>query len=151
MVWEDEFEQRPARSTIKVALRVIGVVLAIAAVIFVIRVVVYPVGQAQQVVERTLDADNAIYNYEYFKQAWQDVQATDKKIVTAQQTLDQFVKDAGPRSEWDFRDKEEHGRLQTNVVGLQNVRAEMVATYNARAKMANRSIFMSKELPEHID
>ena len=110
----------------------------------------YPARQAAKVVEKTLDADNAIYNYEYFKQAYQDIQAMDKKIATAQSAVDEFIKSAGPREKWDFRDKEEGVRLTTNLVGLKNVRDDLIATYNARSKMVNRAIFQGHDTPEMI-
>jgi hypothetical protein len=113
--------------------------------------ILFPVQQAGRVVEKTLDADNVIYNYEYFKQAWQDVQAMDQKIITARTAIDDFNVSAGGRDKWDFRDKEESARLSTNLTGLRNVRNDMVATYNARARMVNRSIFMGKDVPSSIE
>jgi len=106
--------------------------------------------QSGKIVAKTVDADNVIYNYEYFKEAYQDVQATDLKIVNAQEAIDAFTVAAGPRSEWDFSDKEEVARLNTVLLGLKNYRAEVAAKYNARSKMANRSIFKGGELPEEL-
>jgi len=130
-------------------------VLALVALALIAAVVLwavfYPTGQAMRVVEKTLDADNVIYNYEYFKQAYQDIHAMDKKIEIAQQALDNFLKNAGPRDKWDFRDKEESNRLETNLAGVRNVRTEMVATYNARVRMVNRSIFMGKDVPQQVE
>jgi hypothetical protein len=115
-----------------------------------LRIVLFPAEQATRVYEKTLDADNVIYNYEYFKQAVEDISAIDRKIVTAQNAIEQFNLNAGSREKWDFRDKEESARLATNLTGLKNVREDMVATYNGRARMANRSIFM-KGVPSSID
>lgn len=126
-------------------------ILAAALVLRALGVAFYAADQAGQVVEKTMSADSILYNYEYFKQQWQDIQAQDKKIVTAKQALEDFSKSAGPRENWDFRDKEESQRLQANLTGLHNVRAEMVAQYNARAKMANRSIFMGKDVPSQME
>ena len=134
-------------STVGTIFIVIGVVVCA----WVLRLMLYPAAQATKVYEKTLDADNAIYNYEYFKQAYQDILATGQKIVTAQAAVDEFIKTAGPRDKWDFRDKEESARLATNLTGLKNVRNDMVATYNARSKMANRSIFQGRELPVSIE
>ena len=101
----------------------------------------YAADQGTKVIEKTLDADSVVYNYEYFKQAKEDILAMDKKIETAKLAVEDFAKSAGPREKWDFRDKEEASRLSTNLVGLQNVREDMKATYNARMKMANRALF----------
>lgn len=133
--------------TFLIILAVIGVLLAG----LLARLVLYPADQAVKVYEKTLDADNAIYNYEYFKQAYQDVRAMDVRIANAQAELDAFVNSAGPRDKWDRDDKTEHARLSANLTGTRNVRADLVATYNARARMANRSLFMGRDIPQSID
>lgn len=115
----------------------------------ILRPVLYPVNQAIKVYEKTLDADNMIYNYEYFKQQYQDILAIDKKIINAKFELDSFI-NLTPRQNWDFQDKQEYSRLTTNFTGLKNVKNEMIATYNARANMMNRKIFMGKDIPAQI-
>jgi len=134
----------------KTALIILAVLAAIAGLI-VARIVLYPAAQAVRVYEKTLDADNAILNYEYFKQAYQDVRAMDVRQQNAESELAAFVSSAGPRDKWDRDDKTEHARLSSNVSGVKNVRADLVATYNARAKMANRSLFMGRDIPSSID
>lgn len=150
MSWES-LERSAEKGPISIGVKLILIIAFLALVIGVTSFILMPAREAARVVEKTLDADNVIYNYEYFKQAWQDIGAMDKKIVTAQAAIDSFSESAGPREKWDFRDKEESARLKTNLTGLQNVRADMVATYNARAKMANRSIFMGKDVPPSVE
>jgi len=128
---------------------IVGVILIVA--LNGLGVFTYSVQQTGEVVKKTVSADNVIYNYEYFKRQYQDVQAQDRKIELAKQVLDDFLKSAGPRENWDFRDKEEQQRLQANLTGLNNVRAEMRAEYNARSKMVNRNIFMGKDVPAEIE
>ena len=135
-------------------LGVIGIIVIVVVVIlawWALHFVLYPAEQATKIYDKTLEADNVIYNYEYFKQAYQDIKAMDQKIQTAKDALKSFLETAGPRDKWDFRDKEESARLSANVTGLANVRNEMVATYNGRGKMANRSIFMGKDVPASIE
>jgi hypothetical protein len=52
-----------------------------------VKVLMFPVNTATKLVdtaywikEQTLNADNAIYNYEWFKQKYEDIQATQKQI-----------------------------------------------------------------------
>lgn len=111
---------------------------------------VYAGQQANKVFEKTLDADNAIYNYEWFKSQLQNVGSMDRKIEIAQGQLTAFQESAGPRDKWDFRDKEEAARLAANLSGIRNVRSDMVAEYNARSRMANRAIFKGRDVPEFI-
>jgi len=106
--------------------------------------------QPMKAVQKTMDADNMIYNYEWFKQMNGNISASAIQIHNAQGRVDQFKADAGERSEWDRTDKEEYSRLTTTLLGLQNHRESMVAEYNARSKMVNKSIFKGKDLPETV-
>lgn len=122
----------------------IGVVAAIMVGFTLLNVLGVPlniVNQGARVINKTVDADNVIYNYEYFKQACEDIEAQNVKIANAETELKNFEASAGVRSEWTFEDKNEHSRLTTNVTGTKNVQQEMVAKYDGRAKMANRAIF----------
>lgn len=104
-----------------------------------------------RVINRTVSTDNIITNYEWFKTQYNDILAIDKKIKTNRDQIDQFKNDAGPRDKWTFEDKNELARLNSISAGLAGHRAEMVATYNARSKMVNRSIFKSADLPETVE
>ena len=138
-------------NTGKKVLAAMMILLAIVLFVFVLRIVCTPVEQETRIHEKTIDADNVVHNYEFFKQQAQDIKATDAKIKTAQTEMSSFKEVAGDRDEWDYNDKNEYARLTANVTGLKNYRNEQVATYNARAKMANRSIFKTKELPESFE
>jgi hypothetical protein len=95
----------------------------------------------QQLIEKTYNADNVIYNYEWFKQQKEDIDAVASKINNASIAAENFRTSAGPRTDWTFEDKTEDARLQSVVTGLKQQREDLVANYNARAKMANRNIF----------
>lgn len=106
--------------------------------------------QGGKIIEKTVDADNVIYNYEWFHQAYEDIQATDIKIQNTEAQVVQFKSEAGNRANWDFSDKEEYSRINSVLLGLQNYRQDVVAKYNARSKMVNRKIFKGKTAPEEI-
>jgi len=112
-----------------------------------------PLTQVGRVVNKTIDADNMIYNYEWFKQQYQDIQAIDKKILESTIAVTKLENDLGDRKDWHRLDREEHARLASVELGLKQQRADLVATYNARSKMTNRSIFKTgdSELPETIE
>jgi len=93
------------------------------------------------VIDRTYNADNAIYNYEWFKNREQEIKAVHQQGVNAQATLTAFEKSAGGRAQWSFEDKSEHARLSTVVLGLRNHYESLVAEYNARSSQVNRAIF----------
>lgn len=134
--WEQRFEQQPRRTAINVGLSVVLVAAALGVGGTVIFGATNFLTQAGRVVSKTIDADNVIYNYEWFRQQYQDVSAVDAKIATMKAGAESAAGD-------------ERIRLNSIVLGLTTKRAQMVADYNARASMANRSIFMAG-LPSQI-
>jgi hypothetical protein len=77
--------------------------------------------QPGKIIQKTVDADNVLYNYEYFKQTYRDVLAIDSKIKSAQQDLDNFKLDTGERDKWTFEDKNESSRLSSILTGLKTI------------------------------
>lgn len=128
-----------------IVLSVLGFFVLVTGAFF-LRITLYPAAQAVRIYEKTADADNVIYNYEYFKQQYQDIQSFQRKIVTAKEELSSF-KNLTPRENWDFQDKQEYSRLTANLTGLKNMLNDMVGQYNARANMVNRKIFMGTNVP----
>ena len=106
------------------------------------------IGTAEGVIDRTLTAENAIYNYEWFKQQSQDIKAGEAKISIAMQSVDSFEQALGSdRSTWTFEDKTEWARLRSVEQGLRSHVETLIADYNARASMANRDIFRDGLIP----
>lgn len=103
------------------------------------------------VIDKTINADNAIYNYEWFKQQAEDIKALQNKQQIAQQAFETFKSEAGKRENWTFEDKTESARLAAVSQGLKNQLEDVVATYNARAKMANRNIFKDGIIPSAFE
>lgn len=113
-------------------------------------VVTLPFRSAAAVAEKTFNADNMIYNYEWFKRQNEDVQAFDQKIAAAELAKKGFEAHAGDRSTWKFEDRQEWSRLNNVLLGLTSQRISMVAEYNAKVQMANRNIFRTGDLPERL-
>lgn len=97
--------------------------------------------QANRIINKTIDADNVIYNYEWFKKVCGEIKAQDSIVDRAIAAQDEFEASAGDRSTWDWNDKNEHAMLRQNVTGAKNTRASMAQEYDARARMMNRAIF----------
>ena len=93
--YRDEFNEgmREAKWTFK---KVFWPILGLIILISVIGYVLNLVSQPAKIVSKTLDADNVLYNYEWFKQTYQDVQAIDGKIENAKVQVSQFKEEAGP-------------------------------------------------------
>ena len=100
----------------------------------------------RDIVERTYNADNALYNYRWFKDRAEAIKAGQKKIVLAKESLTDFEVSAGARTSWTFEDKTEHARLSAVLLGLRTNYEDLVAEYNSRAQQVDRAVFQD-ELP----
>ncbi len=103
------------------------------------------------VIDKVVNANNAIYNYEWFKQQSEDIKANQNKIGIADQAVTDFEISAGSRTSWTFEDKTEDSRLRSVAQGLRSQQETLVADYNARAKEADRNIFLNGIVPSFFD
>lgn len=104
------------------------------------------------IIDKTLTADNAIYNYEWFKQQYEDIKAGQKKLDNAEENHTAFKASLPEdREDWSWEDKQEDARLNTIVLGLENNLEDLIADYNARSKEANRNIFKDGIIPDFIE
>lgn len=108
------------------------------------------IDSAGDIIDKTYDADNAIYNYEWFKTQYEDIQATERVIGNTKAEMDAYKELYGNASLWDWQTKQDYNSLQGKYLGQQNFYEDLVADYNARSKMANREIFKDK-LPLYVD
>lgn len=97
------------------------------------------------IIEKTYNADNALYNYHWFKERFEGIKATENKIGIAERAVKTF-QDNNPRKDWTFEDKNESARLASIKQGLMSQYEDLAAEYNARAKEVDRAIFKD-ELP----
>lgn len=115
------------------------------------KIITTQVDSASDIIEKTYDSDNAIYNYEWFKTQYEKIEANRNQIQNVIASLTEFKQTYGNNSSfWDYETKQEYNRLNTIKMGLQNQEENLVAEYNARSKMANREIFKDN-LPLSID
>lgn len=142
----------------KTGFLILGGLVAVIALGFVVRVVFFPVNTATKLIDtayqaqdKVLNAENAIYNYEWFKRQYQEIEASKRQLTNARETYTAFSASAGARSEWTFEDKTEDARLRAVVLGIENNLEAQIGEYNARASMATRNIFEGSVLPSYID
>ena len=134
-------------------LKVVLIVIGIIVLGFAVRYVFFPIvaldkgiDVAYGVMDKTLNAENAIYNYEWFKQTAEDIIALGKKENRAKQSMEEFLLTADDSRE----DKIELARLRAIKTGLSNMLDDTMAKYNARSQMVNRAIFKD-DLPSNIN
>lgn len=137
---------------------IIGVFILIGLLGLLVKAIFFPINVLNKefqlgtdTVNKTLTADNAIYNYEWFKTQKQEIEATNKKLEIAVLAAESFDSSAGERKEWTFEDKGESARLHSVAQGIEGALKDMIAQYNARLSMANRNIFTDGIVPNPID
>jgi hypothetical protein len=125
--------------------------LGIKMLFFPVHVVEQSIDMTNGVIDKSLNSENAIYNYEWFKRQEESIQSLYKKEVRAKQTLEDF-RNMLPetRENWTRDDKTEYDRLNTIVQGLGNQIDDAIAEYNARSNMVNRNIFKDN-LPTNLN
>lgn len=95
----------------------------------------------RDIITKTYNADNALYNYHWFQERAAAIKALKDTTVSSKEAVISFERSAGPRSQWTFEDKTEHARLNAVVQGQIAQYNSLVGEYNARAGEVDRAIF----------
>jgi hypothetical protein len=107
---------------------------------------------ANGIIDKTVNADNVIYNYEWFKMQYNSYLGLKEQVKIAQKSVDDYKSLMGTdSSKWTSTDKSELSRLNSIVQSLQMQLQNVVAEYNAKSQMVNRSIFKTGDLPEQVE
>jgi len=97
----------------------------------------------RDIVTKTYNADNALYNYHWFQERAAAITALSTTIDQASSSLASFEVTAGAHSTWTFEDKTEDNRLRAVVQGQKAQYNSLVGEYNARAGEVDRNIFQN--------
>ena len=97
----------------------------------------------QDIVQKTYQADNVLYNYHWFQEQAGAIKALADTIMQSETAVTSFETSAGPRKEWTFEDKTEDARLNAIVQGQKAQYNSISQEYNARAGEADRSLFVN--------
>ncbi len=101
------------------------------------------------VTRKTINADNIIYNYEWFKMQYNDYLQLKSKIQIAE--LEQSTYKQTYQDNWDDKSKSEYQRLETIQTGLRYQLQDVIAEYNQKSSMINRNIFKDTDLPYELN
>jgi len=130
----DKLDDAADKGPFSFGARIILIVFGLAVFAGVIAFVANPFTQAARIVNKTIDADNVIYNYEWFKLRHEGILAIDNKITTATADVNSFEESMGPRKEWGREDKIEHSRLKSIASGLQMQRDDLAGRTSGPAE-----------------
>ena len=115
------------------------------------KTVITQIDSAGNIIDDVYNPTSAVYNYEWFKQRFEDIHATEIQITNTKENMKQYRLLYGENaSEWGWQTRQDYNSLNKIYLGQQNYYESIVAEYNARSKMANREIFKDK-LPLHVD
>lgn len=116
----------------------------------VVKPLIWPAEQAVSVAQQTFHADNVIYNYEWFHTRYAEWQTAGTNAETKERELQRFLVLAGPANTWSVGVQREVSQLRVELSGLQAQRVSIANEYNSHVAMANRDLFRSRSLPEHL-
>ena len=124
--------------------------LAIKIVFFPVNTVEQSVNTAYEIVDKTMTGENAIANYEWFKEQEAYIRQCLKNEQIAQEEYDLYISILPTdRTTWTRDDKQEESSLRNSSYALQKLTNKAMEDYNARSSMENRAIFKDN-LPSNI-
>lgn len=124
--------------------------IALKTVLFPVHVVEKSVDLPYEIADKTLTAENAIYNYEWFKKQEAFIRQCMTNEEIAKQEYDMYVSTLPTdRTTWTRQDKDEEASLRNSYFALQKLTNKAMEDYNAKSSMANRAIFKDN-LPSNI-
>lgn len=144
-----DFDRKPRRSFFGLGFWIILIIVGLSVVGGWVGLGGFLLNQPAVIIQKTFDANNVLYNYEWFRQQYQDIEAMKTRIINSETQLQAWISNAPERSQWKIQDNQTYSQLNSIVLGQRNQLAQMIANYNSRASMANRSIFMAG-LPSNI-
>jgi hypothetical protein len=145
------------KSVTKAWLWGIGIALLLAIAGIVTKIAFFPthvankaVDTAHDVVDETLNADNAIANYEMFKDLYNGAKAQVQNIKNTQKSMDDLKEMYGDPSTWSEDIREEYNHLKQNLDGYLMQYQSIVKEYNSNSSKINRNLFKDKNLPSEL-
>lgn len=122
-----------------------------------LKILLFPVNTLEQsidtaygVADKTLDAENAIYNYEWFIEQEAHIRTCLTNEEISKEEWDLFKSELPEdRTTWDRDDKQEESSLRNSYYALEKLTNLAMEQYNAKSEMVNRNIFKDN-LPSNI-
>lgn len=114
-------------------------------------IVSMPFRQGKQLAEDVTNPKHVKYNYEWFYDQYQAIQATKNKIRTLKQRKkDLMVQLPEDSNKWNHEEKEKYEHITEASTGTINRYYDQVSKYNSRSRQLTRNIFKGKDLPKQI-
>lgn len=147
--WDRDLDRRPVKTSFSLGIWVILIVLGLSVVGGAGAWALNILSQPGRIITKTLDADNVIFNYEYFRDKYAAIEGMQPQIDAVQAERDAIASTYGTPATWSSDTQALHAKLSAQLTGLTNKRTRMVQEYNGNASKANKSIFLAG-LPDYI-
>lgn len=141
-------------------LAIIGLVILVLVGGLFLRVALLPLFVAERavsttegVIGKTINADSALRNYEFFHDTYQAVQQQQANISDVDKQIAALKAEYGgkPRPEWDRAGKDRLAFLEDTRNGYVMNHNRLVADYNANSMKLNRRLFKDRGLPYTLE
>lgn len=147
--WIDDMSTA-VKFIIAVAILIVFIV-GLKVLLFPVRILNQNVDTAAGIYEETMDSDNAIYNYEWFKEQEAYIRQCLNNEDIAKEEWEYFQSQLSEdREKWSKEDKQEESSLRGSYYALQKLTNKAIEDYNARSSMVTRNIF-NDSLPSTIE
>lgn len=136
---------------------VVGVIFALMVVGLVGKLILFPttvihntLDTPREINNRVMNADNAIYNYEWFVQQEADIERLYQQEQNHIQAFERF-KEGLPedKATWSIFDKDEYQKLSANITAQTDMVNRAIKNYNAKSSMVTKNIFKDN-LPSNL-
>lgn len=136
----------------------VSLIITAIPLMIIFRIFVYPLFVAEKTVDtlyditsQTLDAKNVIYNYEWFKTQHEAVKSQKQNLDITQNEYNNLIERLDENSgSWSKFQQQEESSLRNSLSASKKVLNQLIAEYNAKSDMVNRSIF-KQGLPERLE
>lgn len=137
----DSYDEAAEKGPFAFFLKVLVPVVLVIVIIAVIGYVFGWFGEAATVAREEFGPRAAVKKYEWFKDKSNSLSAAEKRIKITKTALESFKKDAGPRKDWTFEDKDEYSRLTTDLRGQEAHFEQLKAEYRAACEKVHWEVF----------
>lgn len=150
--WETWKKHMSASFKIIIGIVILAVfIVGLKVLLFPVRILNQNVDTATGIYEKTMDSDNAIYNYEWFKEQEAYIRQGLNNEDIAKEEWELFQSQLPEdREKWTREDKQEESSLRGSYYALQKLTNKAIEDYNAKSSMVTRNIF-NDNLPSTIE
>lgn len=129
-------------------------VLLVCIIVIGTKIIFFPVNVADKVidtangvVDKTLNANNAIINYEQYKDLYNGAKSQVQNIKNSEKGIADLKNLYGESPTWSKDVRQDYSHLKENIDGYSMQYQSLAKEYNSNSSKVNRNLFKDKSLP----